>query len=580
MSTYPATPSSSSWPLAGLERYFPAGYLGQGDNTTFDTVLRIVVTLVAIPAVAIFVNVVQQLAIPRRASTPPVVFHWLPFVGSAIAYGNDPLKFLFQCREKYGDVFTFILLGRRITVALGPKGNNFVLGGKSVVFNAEDAYAPFTTPVFGKDVIYDVPNERFMEQKRFVKAGLSTANLRAYVGMIEQEVNDVFAKDPAFNQPAPTSALPTPPPTPASKSGVKWEGQFDAVKTMQEITILTASRTLQGKEVRENLDKGYAKLYNDLDGGFTPVHMMFPYLPLESSRKRDRAQKKMSQFYMDIIRGRAEKGSVSDGEDGHDMIATFLEQQYRSGESLKEHEIANMMIVLLMAGQHTSSATGSWALLHLANNPDVAEALYKEQVQHFGTVDSDGKTNLRPMTLEELRALPVLDSVIRETLRMHPPIHCIMRYVREDVLVQPNFSSTTSDGSYVIPKGHYVMASPVISQMDPAIWKSPQKWDLTRWTDPQGVAAQAFKEYLDENGERVDFGFGKVSKGTESPYQPFGAGRHRCIGEQFAYLQLGTILATVVRNVELWIEKIPEPDYHTLITMPKEPRMVSYRRRK
>ena len=44
-------------------------------------------------------------------------------------------------RVQYGDIFTFILLGRRITVALGPKGNNFVLGGKSVVFNAEDAYA-------------------------------------------------------------------------------------------------------------------------------------------------------------------------------------------------------------------------------------------------------------------------------------------------------------------------------------------------------------------------------------------------------------------------------------------------------
>lgn len=37
-------------------------------------------------------------------------------------------------------MFTFILLGRRVTVALGPKGNNFILGGKSTVFNAEDAY--------------------------------------------------------------------------------------------------------------------------------------------------------------------------------------------------------------------------------------------------------------------------------------------------------------------------------------------------------------------------------------------------------------------------------------------------------
>ncbi len=47
-----------------------------------------------------------------------------------------------------------------------------------------------------------------------------------------------------------------------------------------------------------------------------------------------------------------------------------------------------------------------------------------------------------------------------------------------------------------------------------------------------GVAQQASKAYSDENGEKVDYGFGAVSKGTESPYQPFGAGRHRCIGEQ------------------------------------------------
>jgi sterol 14-demethylase len=42
-------------------------------------------------------------------------------------------------------MFTFILLGRRVTVALGPKGNNFILGGKSTVFNAEDAYKVLPT---------------------------------------------------------------------------------------------------------------------------------------------------------------------------------------------------------------------------------------------------------------------------------------------------------------------------------------------------------------------------------------------------------------------------------------------------
>lgn len=53
------------------------------------------------------------------------------------------------------------------------------------------------------------------------------------------------------------------------------------------------------------------------------------------------------------------------------MIAALLSQQYRDGRQLMDHEVAHLMIALLMAGQHTSSATGSWTLLHLANNKGV-----------------------------------------------------------------------------------------------------------------------------------------------------------------------------------------------------------------
>ena len=53
------------------------------------------------------------------------------------------------------------------------------------------------------------------------------------------------------------------------------------------------------------------------------------------------------------------------------MIAALMDQKYRNGKPLLDHEIAHIMIALLMAGQHTSSATGSWALLHLAANPDI-----------------------------------------------------------------------------------------------------------------------------------------------------------------------------------------------------------------
>ncbi|KAF9525625.1 lanosterol 14-alpha-demethylase [Crepidotus variabilis] len=535
-----------------------SGYLAQAQDHIQNNQRLALLLLINSPIIAILLNAIRQLIIPRKASDPPEVFHWLPIVGSAISYGNDPLGFFFENQKKYGDVFTFILLGRRVTVALGPKGNNFVLGGKSTVFNAEDAYTHLTTPVFGKDVVYDVPNDVFMEQKKFVKVGLSTDNFRSYIGMIEEEVEEFIKRDSNFSV--------------YQMNDINEWGSFDVVKALSEITILTASRTLQGKEVREALDKSFAELYNDLDGGFTPINFMFPNLPLESYRRRDRAQKKMSDFYVDIIKKRRESHDTAD----HDMIAALLEQKYRSGRQLNDREIAHIMIALLMAGQHTSSATGSWAVLHLAANPEVADALFKEQVRHF--MGPDGK--MRSPTYEDIRTLPILDSVIRETLRMHPPIHSILRHVREDVAVPGTLSSPSRDGTYVIPKGNYVLACPAVSQADPSIWREAEDWQPARWNDQSGFAAQALKMYVDENGEKIDYGFGAVSKGTESPYQPFGAGKHRCIGEQFAYLQLGTILSTLIRVMEFRIEKVPEHNYHTMIVMPKHPRKVSYRRRR
>jgi sterol 14-demethylase len=51
-----------------------------------------------------------------------------------------------------------------------------------------------------------------------------------------------------------------------------------------------------------------------------------------------------------------------------------------------------------------------------------SEKLYEEQVKVFGNPDG----TLRPLNYEDMKDLPVLGAVIRETLRMHPPIHSII----------------------------------------------------------------------------------------------------------------------------------------------------------
>lgn len=111
----------------------------------------ILVGVSALIAAIVFLNVLQQILL-KNPNEPPVVFHLFPIIGSTITYGIDPFDFFFACKKKYGDVFTFVLLGRKVTVCLGTKGNEFILNGKLKDVNAEDVYTPLTTPVFGKDV--------------------------------------------------------------------------------------------------------------------------------------------------------------------------------------------------------------------------------------------------------------------------------------------------------------------------------------------------------------------------------------------------------------------------------------------
>ncbi|KAL9125105.1 MAG: hypothetical protein Q9217_005642 [Psora testacea] len=474
----------------------------------------------------IVVNVLQQILF-KDPNKPPVVFHLLPIIGSTVTYGMDPFKFFFDSQAKYGDVYTFILLGRKVTVYLGKKGNQFILNGKLKDVNAEEIYAVLTTPVFGKDVIYDVPNAKFMEQKKFIKFGLTSDALRSYVPLMEDEVCSFIKRTPHFK-------------------GSK--GTVNIPPIMAQITIFTASRSLQGREVRQKLDSTFAGLYHALDDGFQPINFMLPWFPLPQNRKRDMAQRTMSKIYTDIIKERRRKGEQKDSED---MIWNLMRCVYKDGTPIPDTEIAHLMIALLMAGQHSSSVTSSWIVLHLAAQPQIMEELYQEQLRVLG----DPST---PLTYEKIQNLPFLMHVIRETLRLHPPIHTIMRKVKTPLPIEGT--------RWIIPPSHVLLAAPATMGKSDDYFPNADKWDPHRWED--------MADPENDEKEKTDYGYGVVSTGADSTYLPFGAGRHRCIGEHFAYVQLTIVVSVMVREFQLRnVERktgVVGTDYSAPVAMSKD----------
>ncbi|KAL8939803.1 MAG: hypothetical protein Q9216_003154 [Gyalolechia sp. 2 TL-2023] len=508
----------------GLTRLFPSG---------LSTSLAVLTALITITIIS---NILQQILF-KDPSKPPVVFHWIPFIGSTVIYGIDPYKFFFDCQAKYGDVFTFILLGRRVTVYLGSQGNRFILNGKLKDLNAEEIYSVLTTPVFGKDVVYDVPNAKFMEQKKFIKYGFSTEALRSYVPLMQEEIEDFLQHTPAFRGNSGTLNLPP---------------------IMAQITLFTAARSLQGQEVREKLDTTFAKLYHDLDDGFQPINFMLPWMPLPQNRRRDKAQQKMTQIYTDIINTRRQSKKRKDSED---MIWSLMDSVYKDGTPLPDHEIAHMMIALLMGGQHNTSVTSSWIMLRLASQPHILEELYQEQVNALGDLS-------KPLTFEDLDNLPLMTYTIRETLRLHTPIHSIMRKVKHPMPIPGT--------DMLVPPNHILLATPSTMGRSDTYFPHPLTWNPHRWesiADPEELEKEKF-----------DYGYGLVSTGADSTYLPFGAGRHRCIGEKYAYLQLTIVVAVMVRtfrfrNVEGKDGVIVGTDYSSMFSRPLEPALVRWERR-
>ncbi|KAK7907875.1 Eburicol 14-alpha-demethylase [Apiospora marii] len=485
---------------------------------------------------SVFVHVANQLLF-KNPNEPPLVFSWFPVVGSTITYGMDPPRFFQENRAKYGDIFTFILLGKKTTVYVGCAGNDFILNGKAKDVCAEDIYTVLTTPVFGKDVVYDCPNSKLMEQKKFMKIALTTQAFQSYVPIIADEVSSYFKKSADFK----------------GKSGI-----VNIPPKMAQITIFTASHSLQGKEIRHKFDETLADLYHDLDMGFNPVNFMLHWAPLPGTTAAI-----MHSIYMDTIKERRAAGK----SDAQDMMWHLMGSTYKNGTPVPDHEIAHMMIALLMAGQHSSSSTSSWIMLWLAARPDIMEDLYREQVEVLGA-------DLPPLQYEDLAKLPLNQAIIKETLRLHAPIHSIMRAVKQPMPVPGT--------KYVIPPSHVLLSASGVTATDPTFFPEPDTWEPHRWDKDSPIAPRMVVKNEDEE-EKIDYGYGLVSKGAASPYLPFGAGRHRCIGEQFANVQLQTITAMVVRQFKFrnvdGSNKVIGTDYASLFSRPLEPANIHWEKR-
>mmetsp|Transcript_5644 Transcript_5644/g.18142 ORF Transcript_5644/g.18142 Transcript_5644/m.18142 type:complete len:155 (-) Transcript_5644:325-789(-) len=144
--------------------------------------------------------------------------------------------------------------------------------------------------------------------------------------------------------------------------------------------------------------------------------------------------------------------------------------------------------------------------------------------------------------------MPLLHASVSEALRLRPPLIFLMRTAMTDLQIK----------DVVIPRTDTIFLSPVYSGLREEIFSKP-----TEAYDPY--------RFLAPRNEHEKHTHGWVG---------FGGGRHRCLGEQFAYVQIKTIWSYLLRNFELEAPSaLPVPNYEALVVGPKPPALLKYRRR-
>lgn len=470
---------------------------------------------------------------------PAVVGGGMPLIGHLPDFIKGPVSMFDKLRSRYRSTFTFLVGPQRFTVMVGAEAQKAFAKQKDEMLSQAAVYG-FTVPVFGKGIIYDSPLGEYLQQVKLMVHSMNTKSLQNMVPKMIGEAEGYFK---AWGD----------------------EGTVELRKVFSELIILTASACLMGREIREGLSDDIARIYASLDGGLTPLSTLWPSAPTAAHRERDRARQEMEGIFAPIIAARRSGAIVED-----DFLQKIIEFRYKgevdpnTGESVStgrgftDSEVVGLLVVLLFAGQHTSSITSTWLGARLLASPEVCAEVRAEQQRLCPDKAS--------LTYENLVKMDSMRRAITEALRLYPPLVLLMRKVMK--------AGGMKVGALTIPKGDIVVCCGPSSNLDPRSWHDPTEFKPSRFARPSETSAGG--------AEATHFDSDLVSHGSQDHVRmmAFGGGSHMCSGRRFGFLQVSTIWTILLRDFELeMLTPIPKPAYNDMVVGPDGPVMVKYKRK-
>jgi cytochrome P450 len=399
-------------------------------------------------------------------------------LGSVFEPKGDTITYLTKCTREYGDIVFFRFLGvpacylskpEYIESVLVTQNNNFV---KSKDYRA-------MRRVLGNGLLLS-EGEFWRRQRKLIQPAFHQEKITAYAQIMVDHTQRMLET---------------------------WsDGQtLDMHEAMMRLTLGIVAKTLFDANVSheaEDVDAALAVLMGKFLRQAGMALLLPRWFPLPTSQLLKRAVGRLDKVIYGIIEQRRASGQMSG-----DLLSAFLQTRDDEGVGMTDRQLHDEIMTLFLAGHETTANVLSWAWLLLGQNPEVEQRLIEEL---------DRVLKGKIPTPADLPRLIYTDMVLRESMRLYPPVWVIGRRAL----------SAFRLGEYEIPANTNMLISQYLMHRDSRFFPEPERFDPERWRagDPRAASLPRFA------------------------YFPFGGGPRVCIGAAFGMMEAVLLLATIAQR--------------------------------
>lgn len=264
---------------------------------------------------------------------------------------------------------------------------------------------------------------------------------------------------------------------------------IDMLVQSRKIALLIIMQTLFSKDVWDDLEKIWKPILKSIQYISPGAWILWRNIPRPGFHK---PLKKLDEYLFNIIKDRRQLIANNPSSTAHrknDLLQHLIDAD------LSDKIIRDQMLTMLIAGHDTTTALLAWTFALLGQHPKI----------HQEVVNEIDKT-------DNLERAPLLDNVIKESLRLYPPIHIGNRRINEKI---------EFDGNQ-IPKDERLFYSIYLTHRDENVWENAESFCPER------------------------FAHGKKPAGLS--YIPFGGGPRVCIGATFGQIEARVVLSHLLKK--------------------------------